>query len=520
MTHRPGPAAVLARPATAPVRQRAVAAQALAAAGVPRYLNGATVADPQVDQAMAAARSGGEPLPEAQRMRFEAGLQGDFSAVRIHAGAAAAEAALGVQARAYTVGRDIVFGSGEFAPEHPAGRKLLAHELVHVTQQARTGTALQRDGVPGAPAAAPVGLAAESEATRLALKFDTDEPKGGFEKQFNLKGTPVTADNVDDSFELETPSIAALKDEKLRNKLYAGLRHHGRSVFDLWPAGKDPKPGNAITNRLNLVHVENMDLTPWGGPNAAFRFSCIGGVKKGRIDVKVIVDELPLQMPLAAASAAPDAEKAKATPQRLGRDDTVDDALWTRVLRALAQIDGSVLSKIEGVTFTESAAARGPKGEAAEYRDAMAAGATAWTRKITLFQDIVKASDAGFAFTLAHEIAHGIDAAPTQGAKGRVQGAVHELAQFKQAAKQDGGRGGAITDYAKTDDSEFFAECYAMYLQQPQTLKLLRPRIYQWFDGFAHPNTTVSPYMNDFAGSPRNAAERKLEMFAPYAPSF
>ena len=514
---------MLARPAPAPARQRAAAPQALAAAGVPRYLHGAKVADPQVDQAMATARSGGEPLPEAQRMRFEAGLHADFSAVRIHAGPAAADAARGVQARAYTVGRDIVFGGGEFAPAQPAGRRLLAHELVHVAQQARAGAALQRDGVPGAPgaaAAAPVGLAAESEATRLALKFDTDEPQGGFAKSFNLTGTPVTADNVDDSFELETPSIASLKDEKLRSRLYAGLRNHGRGVFDLRPSGQAPKPGNAVTTRLNLVHVENMDLTPWGGPNAAFRFSCIGGVKKGRIEVKIIVDELPLQTPLADASAAPAAEQAKATPRRLSRDDTVDDALWTRVLRALAQIDGSVLSKIEGVTFTESAAALGPKGEAAEYRDAMAAGATTWTRKITLFQGIVTASDASFGFTLAHEIAHGIDAAPTQGATGRVQGAVHELAHFKQAAKQDGGRGGAVTAYAKTDDSEFFAECYAMYLQQPQTLKLLRPHIYQWIDGFAHPNTAVSPYMNDFAGPPRNAAERKLEMFAPYAPPF
>lgn len=518
MTQRSGTARKAERPTSAPGRPRHASPKALSAAGVPRYLRGAAAADPQVDHALTTARDGGAPLPDALRTRYEAGLPGDFAGVRIHAGAAAAEAARGVQARAYTVGRDIVFGHGEFAPGQASGRRLLAHELAHVTQQAQGGAALQRDGVAGSPA--PVGLAAESEASRLALKFDTDEPQGGFAALFNLAGTPVTADNVNDSFELETPSIAALTEEKVRSKLYAGLRSYGRSVFDLWPTEEGKRPGDAVTTRLNLVHVENMDLTPWGGPNAAFRFSCIGGVKKGRIEARIIVDELPMQMPLAAASAAADTEKTKATPQGLTHDDSVADALWTRVLRALAQIDGSVLGRIKAVTFTQSSAAKGPKGEAAEYRDAMPAGASVWTRKITLYQDIVKASDASFAFTLAHEIAHGIDAAPTQGDKGRVKGAVHDLAHFKEAAKKDGGRGGAVTDYAKTDDSEFFAECYAMYLQQPQTLKLLRPHIHEWFDGFAHPNTSVSPYMNDLAGAAGSAAERKLETMAPYAPPF
>jgi hypothetical protein len=66
----------------------------------------------------------------------------DFSRVRIHADAGAGRAADVVQAQAFTVGGDIVFGSGKFAPSTPGGRKLLAHELTHVVQQS------------GAPAAA------------------------------------------------------------------------------------------------------------------------------------------------------------------------------------------------------------------------------------------------------------------------------------------------------------------------------------------------------------------------------
>jgi hypothetical protein len=57
--------------------------------------------------------------------------------VRVHTGGRAADSARRLGARAYTVGRDIVFGSGQYAPATPAGRGLLAHELAHVAQSAR-----------------------------------------------------------------------------------------------------------------------------------------------------------------------------------------------------------------------------------------------------------------------------------------------------------------------------------------------------------------------------------------------
>jgi hypothetical protein len=55
--------------------------------------------------------------------------------VRVHTNAASAVSADAVGALAYTVGRDIVFGAGQYAPESDAGRRMLAHELVHVVQQ-------------------------------------------------------------------------------------------------------------------------------------------------------------------------------------------------------------------------------------------------------------------------------------------------------------------------------------------------------------------------------------------------
>jgi hypothetical protein len=60
----------------------------------------------------------------------------DFSSVHVHTDAKAAESARAVSAHAYTVGNDIVFGAGQFSPGTGAGRRLLAHELTHVIQQA------------------------------------------------------------------------------------------------------------------------------------------------------------------------------------------------------------------------------------------------------------------------------------------------------------------------------------------------------------------------------------------------
>ena len=76
----------------------------------------------------------------------------DFSRVRVHADEKSAESASEVNALAYTVGRDVVFGAGQYRPHSSGGRRLLAHELAHVVQQGNGGS-LQASGVsrPGDP---------------------------------------------------------------------------------------------------------------------------------------------------------------------------------------------------------------------------------------------------------------------------------------------------------------------------------------------------------------------------------
>jgi hypothetical protein len=81
--------------------------------------------------------SSGHALDDGVRSRMELRFHHDFSRVRVHTDAAAAESAAQVAAEAYTVGRHIVFNRGRYAPGTTTGQTLLAHELTHTLQQDR-----------------------------------------------------------------------------------------------------------------------------------------------------------------------------------------------------------------------------------------------------------------------------------------------------------------------------------------------------------------------------------------------
>ena len=81
------------------------------------------------------ARGGGSRLPDALRTSMEGSFGADFSGVRVHAGPGADDLNRSMQARAFTVGRDIFFARDQYRPGTPAGQRLLAHELAHTLQQ-------------------------------------------------------------------------------------------------------------------------------------------------------------------------------------------------------------------------------------------------------------------------------------------------------------------------------------------------------------------------------------------------
>jgi hypothetical protein len=130
----------------------------------------------------------GSPLPGDVRAFFEPRLGRELGAVRIHTGSHANAAARAVNAAAYTVGRDIVFSDGAYAPHTGSGRRLLAHELTHVLQQQRRGVGNTGDGVihrqppdytPGPPDELPLP-------TRCSIVFGGDK----FGPKLKCEGIP------------------------------------------------------------------------------------------------------------------------------------------------------------------------------------------------------------------------------------------------------------------------------------------------------------------------------------------
>jgi len=113
---------------------------------------------PDLESRINAIGGGGQPLAESERTFFELWFGEDFNQVRVHTDSQAAETAKSINAKAFTVGHNIAFGGGQYAPESYEGRQLLAHELTHVVQQnseqlqrthMQENVTVQRDSPPG-----------------------------------------------------------------------------------------------------------------------------------------------------------------------------------------------------------------------------------------------------------------------------------------------------------------------------------------------------------------------------------
>ena len=115
---------------------------------------------------------GGAPLDAGARSFLEERLGADFSDVRVHTGARADESARSIEAQAYTVGTDVVFRSGVYEPESPAGRHVLAHELAHVVQQ-------KAGPVAGSPAPGGISVSHPSDPFEQAAERSADAALAG-----------------------------------------------------------------------------------------------------------------------------------------------------------------------------------------------------------------------------------------------------------------------------------------------------------------------------------------------------
>jgi len=125
----------------------------------------------ETENRIEASRGAGNPLPAAVGADMSAQFNQDFSAVRIHNDKEAADLCAETGARAFTVGNDIFFAPGEFAPESDSGRELLAHELTHVVQQDSTEIGRQVYRKPATPP--PSGASASSGANASTVDHAT-----------------------------------------------------------------------------------------------------------------------------------------------------------------------------------------------------------------------------------------------------------------------------------------------------------------------------------------------------------
>jgi hypothetical protein len=85
------------------------------------------------------ASGSGSPLPDSARQSLESGTGASLTQVRVHTDPTASALADQVGARAFTVGQDIYFGQGMYAPGSSGGYHLLAHEVAHTVQQSGAG---------------------------------------------------------------------------------------------------------------------------------------------------------------------------------------------------------------------------------------------------------------------------------------------------------------------------------------------------------------------------------------------
>lgn len=182
--------------------------------------------------------SSGQPLDPSTRAFMESRFGHDFSHVRVHTDARAAESARALNALAYTVGRDIVFDPGPYRPASTEGRKLLAHELAHVLQQG-TGGRLEQ-GVFNA------GDHSEQAAAHTLpdwiARRVTPRPSHVIARMSSGDETPTAVSETHDS---EAGNEATLSDASAVGSLQAKLVHFYNKKNEFTktlPAGCENKP--------------------------------------------------------------------------------------------------------------------------------------------------------------------------------------------------------------------------------------------------------------------------------------
>ncbi|MDO8152622.1 DUF4157 domain-containing protein [Isoptericola sp. b408] len=460
-----------------------------------------------------AAVGGGDPLDTVTRSFMETSFARDFSQVRVHTGAAAAESAHSLHARAYTTGSEIVFGRGAYAPHTVAGRHLLAHELTHVAQQGHSsaGRPVQR-----LIRRQPTSLAAVPAAERRAITIGTTDvtvPPAQITEFFTLlpSGRPGTTLSVGatDSF---GPGIPV--------SLQTGLG----SVAS-WVAGQT----NALP--VNTSITVDLDLTAHGGARTTYRFTYFdhttGSGRSASSSRVMLIEQVGAALTAPTQQTAPAGSSFAVGTATFRLANTWSDADYTTLRQAIALLPAAALTGASGLSFRRVRTAAGTEGghydqstDTVELNDrAFRSSSLRIGQHTRAVRDVL------------HEIGHALDlrvlerawttfdtagqtgAARTALLRTRSRSGSRYVAAggnygvdeapndvtpaFRAAARRDGVRrdtsgrttpegttatlSGGGTSYSDTDYQELYAESFALYVTEPDTLRLLRPSIFAYF---------------------------------------
>jgi hypothetical protein len=333
-------------------------------------------------------RSPGQPLDAATRASMEPRFGHSFADVRIHADGRAAESAAAVQADAYAVGRDVVFGTGKYAPASAEGRRLIAHELAHVVQQ--------RGAVQGsATASLEIGAADAPE------EREAEAAAGG-------AVTPSSA-----------PLRVARAPARTTDDMHRGLRERWRAERHLPPEGRG-EGGRAGPSDSELTYGGRIMGLPCPPPGGRFaELACLPGQYTADGPTCVMADEHRRLLGPARADATARLQRARrvlaSRPEGPALAMDVARATFTGTTPTLAVITrtlgqmAAVLGGVEIVTAScDDAGCQAATVMA--YVDGPGAGPLYICPRSWLGSQLHKLE-----WTILHEVAHlvGIDAART-----------------------------------------------------------------------------------------------------------